>query len=375
MAPENISVNLADRSYDIIVGRDILSEAGAYIKALKLSPKVFIVTDKQVASFHLKTLEMSLDKAGIKHHAIVLPAGERSKNFTFLEEIVEEVLDHKPERKSTLIALGGGVMGDLTGFAASIILRGINFIQIPTTLLAMVDSSVGGKTGINTRHGKNLVGAFYQPRLVLADTGVLSTLPHRELLAGYAEVLKYGLINDAAFFASLEKDADKVRDSKLVMDAGEGHLRHMITHSCKAKSAIVSADEKEAGVRALLNLGHTFGHALEAETGFSTMLLHGEAVALGMVLAFKLSVKLGLCTQAELDRVVAHMQTVGLPVSLSQIGKPMEAKKLLHHMRGDKKVKDGKMVFILARGIGQSFITEDVEEADVLALLSEAVKA
>ncbi|NDF11678.1 MAG: 3-dehydroquinate synthase [Proteobacteria bacterium] len=374
MAPEKIKLSLGERSYDILVGRDLLANAGEYIKALKLSPKVIIVTDKQVASFHLKTLEMSLDKAGIKHHAIILPAGERTKGFTFLEEVVEEVLDQKPERKSTLIALGGGVMGDLTGFAASIVLRGINFIQIPTTLLAMVDSSVGGKTGINTRHGKNLVGAFYQPKLMIADTSVLSTLPHRQLLAGYAEVLKYGLINDAKFFATLEKEAAKVKDSTVVTGGGEQHLHHMILHSCKAKADIVSADEKEGGVRALLNLGHTFGHALEAETGFSDALLHGEAVALGMVLAFKLSVKLGLCKKADLDRVIEHMKAVGLPYTLSQIGKPMDAKLLLHHMRGDKKVKDGKMVFILARGIGESFIAEDVAEEDVLALLKQAVK-
>ena len=280
------------------------------------------------------------------------------------------MLDGAPERGSTLVALGGGVIGDITGFAASQILRGINFVQIPTTLLAQVDSSVGGKTGINTRHGKNLAGAFYQPRLVLADTAVLDTLPPRELLAGYAEVVKYGLIRDAEFFAWLERNG-------AALIAGDREARqYAIRTSCAAKAAIVAEDERENGIRALLNFGHTFGHALEAETGFGSELLHGEAVAIGMIMALDLSVRIGLCPASVMERAIAHFNDAGLPVSVSTGGnREWDAGVLIGHMGHDKKVRDGKITFILARRIGEAFVASDVDLTKVEDMLTRAVAA
>ena len=287
MQSDKLTVDLGDRSYDIHVGEGLLERTGELLRHILPIPSVLIVTDKTVADLHLGTLQAALDKSDIKYQTVVLPAGEQTKSFKELEALLETLLAYKPERNTTLIAFGGGVIGDITGFAASILLRGVPFIQIPTTLLAMVDSSVGGKTGINTKYGKNLVGTFYQPKCVLADISLLKTLPKREFLAGYAEVVKYGFIQDATFFEELEKNASQLNNS--------AHLKHMIMTSCKAKADIVEKDEREGGIRALLNLGHTFAHALEAEMGYDGRLLHGEAVAIGLVLAFSFSVSRDLC--------------------------------------------------------------------------------
>lgn len=362
-----LTVGLEERSYDIVIGEGLLAEAVSFLAPLKLQPKLFIITDKTVAALYLESFTVALTKAGYNVQAAVLEAGEQSKNFATLEYVLDSIMAHQPDRKSTLIALGGGVMGDLTGFAASILLRGVNFIQVPTTLLAQVDSSVGGKTGINTRFGKNLVGSFYQPRLVLADIALLASLPQRELLAGYAEVVKYALINQPEFFTWLETQEDAIK-------AGDKNvLAECVRVSCTSKAAIVEADEREGGVRALLNLGHTFGHALEAETGFGDRLLHGEGVAIGMIMAFQLSVKLGLCKPEDLARVEAHFKAVGLPCYLQDIQANWGPEALLSHMYQDKKTEGGKLVFILARGIGQAFIARDVDAKDVLGLLKELV--
>jgi 3-dehydroquinate synthase len=287
---------------------------------------------------------------------------------------MNDLLDTRPDRRTTLVALGGGVVGDLTGFAASVLLRGVDFIQVPTTLLAQVDSSVGGKTGINTRHGKNLVGTFYQPRLVLADTDVLDTLPRRELLAGYAEVAKYGLIDDPDFFAWCEANG------AAVLSGDAAKRTYAIEQSCLAKARIVAADERETtDLRALLNLGHTFGHALEAETGFGSDLLHGESVGTGMAMAFDLSARLGLCPAADAERVRRHLGSVGLPMRLRAIGgdnrRTWDSSRLIDHMRGDKKAADGKLTFILARGIGKAFVSREVDEKVLRGLLDDAVAA
>jgi 3-dehydroquinate synthase len=302
---------------------------------------------------------------------VVIPAGEGSKDFACLATVLDAMLAAKCERSTMVIALGGGVVGDLAGFAASILLRGVDFIQIPTTLLAQVDSSVGGKTGINTAAGKNLVGTFHQPRLVLADTDVLATLPRRELLAGYAEVAKYGLINNLPFFEWLEKNAGALNRT------AHEFLQHCIVTSCMAKAAIVAADERESGARALLNLGHTFGHAFEAETGYGPDLLHGESVALGMVLAFDLSARLGLAPKEDAVRVRAHLKSVGLPVAVPKTGQhgPITVPRLIAHMGQDKKVKDGAITFILARGIGHAFTTAAVPPAELEATLHAALDA
>lgn len=353
---EKLRVELADRSYDILIGANLLGELPKHLP----QKKTYIITDANVAKLHLKKLESVLDAAGIAHKTKVLPSGEGTKSFARLEQVCDFLLENKVERKTTIIAFGGGVIGDLVGFAASVVLRGINFIQVPTTLLAQVDSSVGGKTAINSKYGKNLVGAFYQPKLVLADIELLKTLPRREFLSGYAEIVKYGLINDPEFFKWL--DAHPLTEEK--------NLAKAIYKSCESKAKIVAADEKEGGVRALLNLGHTFGHALEAETGFSSRLLHGEGVALGIIMAFKYSAKLGLSSQAEVDKVVAHFEKVGLPTDVHKYLKKWKVDKLIEHMQSDKKVKDGKMVFILAKGIGKSFIDESVKESDLREFLN-----
>ncbi|MEO0036446.1 MAG: hypothetical protein RLZZ501_2469, partial [Pseudomonadota bacterium] len=309
--------------------------------------------------------ERSLFAAGIQPLHTVMPAGEPTKDFPHLEALLDAMLAARAERGTMVVALGGGVVGDLTGFAAAILLRGVDFVQIPTTLLAQVDSSVGGKTGINTRHGKNLVGAFHQPRLVLADTDLLDSLPRRQVLAGYAEVVKYGVIDDPEFFAWLEEHGP-------ALVAGDAAARrHAVAVSCRAKARIVAADERESGQRALLNLGHTFGHALEAETGFSDALLHGEAVAIGMVLALRLSARLGLAPAADAERLARHLDAVGLPSALPA-GRAWDPERLLEHMSGDKKVKDGAITFVLAPGIGHSFLSRDVANGEVLALLAES---
>jgi len=365
-----LRVDLGARGYDIVVGEGVLADAGRRLAAVLKQPRTVIVSDDNVAPLYLARLEASLDAAGIGHDSVVLPAGEPTKDFAHLEALVEALLAGRVERDSTLVALGGGVIGDITGLAAAITLRGMDFVQVPTSLLAQVDSSVGGKTGINSRHGKNLIGAFHQPRLVIVDTTTLDTLPRRELLAGYAEVAKYGLIDSPEFFAWLEANGAGVRDG----DAAA--RRHAVLTSCAIKAAVVAADERETGQRALLNLGHTFGHALEAETGYGTALLHGEAVAIGMMLAFDLSVRLGLCPADDAARARHHLTDMGLPVDLSGIAKAdWTSARLIDHMGLDKKVRDGRIAFVLAHGIGRAFLTRDVDPDAVRGVLDEALDA
>ena len=364
---EIVKVRLGKRSYDIVIGENLIAEAGKRIAKLKPGTAVAIVTDGNVAHHHLGTLERSLEAANIRYRSVLLSPGESTKSFSDLQTVAEAILESRIERGDLVVALGGGVIGDLAGFAASVVRRGVGFVQIPTTLLAQVDSSVGGKTGINSPQGKNLIGAFHQPSLVLADLRTLDTLPPREFRAGYAEVAKYGLINDAKFFGWLEKHAPEIF-------AGGPARAKAVATSCKAKAAIVTRDERETGDRALLNLGHTFGHALEAATGYSDRLLHGEGVALGCVLAFKLSAKLKLCKDADVQRVIKHIAGVGLPVKLSQIpGALPNADALLALMAQDKKVQRGKLVFILAKGIGKAFIAKNVDPKVVREVLKEAL--
>ncbi len=368
-APDRVRVDLGVRGYDILAGRGLLARAGALIGPLIAQRRVAIVTDGTVADLHLATLTGSLDAAGIAHDTVVLPPGESAKSFAGFEELVDSLLAARVERGTTLIALGGGVVGDMTGFAASVIRRGTDFVQAPTTLLAQVDSSVGGKTGINSKHGKNLIGAFHQPRLVLADTATLDTLPRRQFLAGYAEMVKYGLIADAEFFAWLESQGAGLADN-------EDSLRRAVIRSCAAKAAFVASDEREMGRRALLNFGHTFAHALEAETGYSDALLHGEAVAIGMALAFELSVRLGLCPAEDAERVRRHFAEIGLPAGLGGkrlAGRAWQADTLIGHMRQDKKVRDGRVAFVLTRGIGEAFVADDIDLAAVRDLLTDAI--
>ncbi|MBY0530822.1 MAG: 3-dehydroquinate synthase [Xanthobacteraceae bacterium] len=364
---EIVRVKLGKRSYDIVIGENLLADAGRRIAKLKPGTAVAIVTDGNVAHHHLATLERSLEAAKISYRSVLLSAGEGTKNYSNLETVAEAILQSRIERGDLVVALGGGVIGDLAGFAASVVRRGVDFAQIPTTLLAQVDSSVGGKTGINSPQGKNLIGAFHQPTLVLADLKTLDTLPAREFRAGYAEVAKYGLINDAKFFEWLEKNWREVF-------AGGAARAKAVATSCKAKAAIVGRDERETGERALLNLGHTFGHALEAATGYSDRLLHGEGVALGMVLAFKLSAKLKLCKPTDVTRVIKHLENAGLPVRLSQVpGSLPGPDGLLSLMAQDKKVVRGKLVFILAKGIGKAFIAKNVDTKDVREVLNGAL--
>ncbi len=361
-----VPVNLSHRSYDIHVGQNLLATAGELIGPLLKRPFAAIVTDKNVAKIHLKNLEKSLSAGGIETKTIVLPAGEATKSFKYLAELCDGLLAAGVERHDVVIALGGGVIGDLTGFAASILRRGVSFIQIPTSLLAQVDSSVGGKTGINSPLGKNLVGAFHQPRLVLADIDVLNTLPPRQRAAGYAEIVKYGLLGDAAFFEWLDQHVETIA-------AGGNDIStvaHAVRMSCAMKARVVSEDETETGLRALLNLGHTFGHALEAACGYSDRLLHGEAVSIGMVQAFKFSEYLGYCPPGSSTRVTDHLKRAKLPTHAHQIpGNLPPPLDLLQLMRQDKKAIHGKLTFILARNIGETFIAKNVAETEVLSFL------
>jgi len=363
-----VRVELGERGYDIAVGPRLLAEAGARVAATTGARRLAVVTDETVAGLYRDTVDRSLEAAGLRRDWFVVPPGESSKSFAGLERLCEAILETRIGRDTVVVALGGGVIGDLAGFAAAVLLRGLRYVQVPTTLLAQVDSSVGGKTAIDTAHGKNLVGAFHQPRLVLADTGVLDTLPRRELLAGYAEVLKYALLGDPGFFDWLEANGRKV----IAGDAGA--RAHAIVTSCAAKAEIVAADEREAGARALLNLGHTFGHALEAEAGYDGSLLHGEAVAIGIVLAFALSERLGLCPSADTARVRRHMADVGLPTGLPG-GRAWDAGRLLDHMTRDKKARDGRATFVLVRGIGRAYVEPEVDPAEVRALLETAAAA
>lgn len=362
-----VEVALPGRDYQVRIGAGLIERAGAEIAPLLRRSRVAIVTDESVASYHLTPLTDALDRAGISHSALLLPPGEGTKGWPQFERTVEWLLDQKVERRDIVIALGGGVVGDLVGFAAAVLRRGVRFVQIPTTLLAQVDSSVGGKTGINTTQGKNLVGAFHQPALVLADTGALATLPERDFLAGYGEVVKYGLLGDPLFFEWLEVEGANLRRDPAA-------LQRAVRRSVEMKAEIVIRDETEEGDRALLNLGHTFCHALEKATGYGDRLLHGEGVAIGCALAFDLSARLGLCSQEEPSRVRAHLRDMGTKVDLSDIpGDLPDAATLLALMGQDKKVIDGRLRFILARGIGQAFVAEDVPPEVVTALLTEAL--
>lgn len=366
-APVLIEVGLGDRGYDILIGPGLLASAGAEIARRMPGARAAIVTDENVAGAHLSHLVASLDGQGIAAEPIVLPPGEKTKNFAHLEQVVDAVLAARLERGDVVVALGGGVIGDLAGFAAGIIRRGMRFVQMPTSLLAQVDSSVGGKTGINTGRGKNLVGVFHQPRLVLADTTVLDTLSTREFRAGYAEVAKYGLIDRPDFFAWLERHWREVF-------SGGAARTEAIAQSCRAKAEVVARDEFETGDRALLNLGHTFGHALEAATAYdSARLVHGEGVAIGMALAHRFSARLNLASPDDAARVEAHLQAVGLPWRLADIpGRLPGAEALLGYIAQDKKVSRGTLTFILSRGIGQAFIARDVPSSEVLSFLRDS---
>lgn len=350
---ETVRVDLGERSYDIVIGPGCLAAIGARIGALAPGSRVAVVADSTVAGLHGEALAAGLGEVATLA-TVTVPPGESSKCFAELERVTGALLDARVERGDLVVALGGGVVGDLAGFAAAILRRGVRFVQVPTSLLAQVDSSVGGKTGIDTRHGKNLIGAFHQPVLVVADTSLLDTLSPREFRAGYAEVAKYGLIDDPAFFSWLEGSWREV------FAGGPARIRAIAT-SCRAKARVVAADERETGERALLNLGHTFGHALEAATGFSGRLVHGEAVAIGMVLAFGFSAELGLCDAADEDRVVRHLSAVGLPTRPYHIeGGLPGADRLLSLIAQDKKVERGSLTFVLARGIGRTFVRRDV---------------
>ncbi|WP_068116934.1 3-dehydroquinate synthase [Tropicimonas marinistellae] len=363
---EIVHVPLGERAYDIVIGAGVLERAGYRIAPLLNRPRVAIVTDETVADRHLGTLSAALAEEGIERSAHVLPVGEATKSWPHFTRTVEWLLEERVERNDMVIALGGGVIGDLTGFAAAVIRRGVRFVQIPTTLLAQVDSSVGGKTGINAPTGKNLIGAFHQPSLVLADVGVLDTLTERDLLAGYGEVVKYGLLGDFKFFEWLE-------DNGAAVKAGdEGARTAAVSWSCKMKADIVTRDETEQGDRALLNLGHTFGHALEAATGYSDRLLHGEGVAIGCALAVELSARLGLCSQEDPSRVRSHLRQMGMKVDLGDIpGDLPSAEALLDLMGQDKKVVAGQIRYVLTRGIGRAFVANDVPHHEVLRLLQD----
>jgi len=368
--PIVVQVALGTRAYDIVIGRGLIASLGTRIKALRPGAKVAIVTDETVAEKHLAAAEASLDAAGVGHSAIKVAPGEGSKNFATFEKVCEAIIAARIERNDLIVALGGGVIGDLAGYAAASVRRGLDFVQVPTTLLSQVDSSVGGKTGINSRHGKNLVGAFHQPALVVADTALLDTLPTREFRAGYAEVMKFGLLGDAAFFAWLEANwQDVFAGGK---SQGSFSREHAIAVCCRGKAGIVSRDERETGERALLNLGHTFGHAFEAGAGYSQRLLHGEGVALGCTLAFEFSARKGLVAAADAARVRGHLAAVGLPTQVDQVqGGVPDVDTLMNLIAQDKKVKRGKLTFILVHGIGKAFIANDVDPAEVRAFLSE----
>jgi len=359
--PITVDVALGERAYDIVIGRDVLPSLGKRIAALRPGARTAVVTDRNVAKHWLAKTEASLAEAGIATSHIVVEEGEGSKNYAVLEQVSEALISAKIERADLVVALGGGVVGDLAGFAAAILRRGVDFVQVPTSLLAQVDSSVGGKTGINSPQGKNLLGSFHQPVLVIADTAVLDTLSPRQFRAGYAEVAKYGVLGDEAFFTWLEKNHTDVF-------SGGAAREHAIATSCRAKAAIVARDERENGERALLNLGHTFGHALEAATGFSDRLFHGEGVAIGMVLAAELSAQLGMIAEADAARLKHHLADVGLPTASQDIaGFAQEgladADALMALMAQDKKVKRGRLTFILLKAIGSAVIAPDVEPA------------
>ena len=367
--PIVVPVALDARSYDIVIGRGQLATLGKRIARLRPGAKLAIVSDQTVAKLHLDAALAVIKDAGLQTSVIVVPPGESTKSFEHLASVCDDLISHRIERNDLVVALGGGVIGDLAGFAAAIVRRGLDYVQVPTTLLAQVDSSVGGKTAIDSPQGKNLIGAFHQPVLVIADTALLDTLPPREFRAGYAEVAKYGLLGDAAFFAWLESGWQDVF-------AGGPAREHAIAVSCRAKAGIVSRDERETGERALLNLGHTFGHALEAAAGFSDRLLHGEAIAIGMAMAFEFSARRQLLPVSEAERAARHLAAVGLPTHVKEIrGNLPGADAMMDLIAQDKKVKRGALTFILVRGIGAAFIERDVDAADVRAFISEKLAA
>ncbi|MFT5744354.1 MAG: 3-dehydroquinate synthase [Paracoccaceae bacterium] len=365
---ETVRVNLPGREYDIVIGPGLLAEAGALIAPMLPRKRVAIVTDENVAAAQLHNLQAGLSAGGITSEVLILPAGEATKSWDQFSRTVEWLIAQKVERGDVVVAFGGGVIGDLAGFAAAVVRRGVRFVQVPTSLLAQVDSSVGGKTGINSPLGKNLIGAFHQPSFVLADTAVLGTLTPRDFLSGYGEVVKYGLLGDVAFFDWLEGHGS-------ALAAGDMAARvQAVKRSCQMKADIVQRDETEQGDRALLNLGHTFCHALEAATGYGDRLLHGEGVAIGCALAFELSARMGLCSQEDPSRLRAHLRDMGMKVDLADIdGDLPDADGLLDLMGQDKKVVDGQLRFILARGIGDAFVTADVPRDKVLAVLQDAL--
>lgn len=364
--PRRVPVPLSTASYDVVIGAGLLRRAGALLAPLLPQRRAIVITDAAVAQLHLPGLLAGLAETGIEAREIIVPPGEASKDLTTYALVVDRLLEARVERRTAVLALGGGVVGDLAGFAAATTLRGLPFVQLPTTLLAQVDSSVGGKTGINTGRGKNLLGAFHQPLAVLSDTATLATLPPRELRAGYAEIVKAGLINDPAFFAWCEQHGRAII-------SGDGDAQaEAIERACAFKATIVKEDQREekpAGGRALLNLGHTFAHALEADCGYGGELLHGEAVAIGLGLAFRLSARLGLCPDSDAERVIAHIASVGLPAALSHLNRRFSAAVLLDHMQRDKKLTDGRLKFILVRGIGQAFTSTETPAVEVEALL------
>jgi 3-dehydroquinate synthase len=363
--PTIVNVDLDQRSYEIVIGHNEMATLGARAAALKPGAKAAIVTDDTVARLHLEAAEAGLAAGGLTTHRIIVEAGEATKSFAGFERVCEALIAARVERGDLVVALGGGVIGDLAGFAAATVRRGLDYIQVPTTLLAQVDSAVGGKTGINSRQGKNLVGAFHQPILVVADTSVLDSLPPRQFRAGYAEIVKYGLLGDAGFFAWLEANAGE-------LFAGGAAREHAIATSCRMKAAIVARDERETGDRALLNLGHTFGHALEAAAGFSDRLLHGEAVALGTALAAEFSVRLGVLAPEQAARATRHLSDAGLPVRLAEVaGGAPDADRLMALIAQDKKVRHGKLTFVLLRDIGAAYMSNDVDSALVRAFLIE----
>ena len=365
MTTETVRVPLGPRSYDILIGRGLIEQAGALLQPVLKRPRTAVVTDENVFAAQGERLKAGLCAANVDADLIVLPAGEGTKSFAQLEALTGRLLDLGIERDDVVVAFGGGVIGDLTGFACSVLRRGCRFVQIPTTLLAQVDSAVGGKTAINVKQGKNLVGAFYQPALVIADTDTLDTLPSRELRAGYAEVVKYGLIADAAFFDWCETHGTAL------LGGDHDARQHAVKVSCAAKADIVSADEQERGKRALLNFGHTFGHAFEAHFGYSDRLLHGEGVALGMALAFDYSARLGHCAPADAARVKQHLADAGLPAEIGALNSDITAETILGYMKQDKKVEQGKLTLILAKAIGDAFVAKEASLDDLTAFLKE----
>ena len=366
--PHRVPVILAAHRYDVLVGAGLLARAGALLAPVLPQKRAVIISDDTVAALHLPALVAGLSEAGFESRQVVVSPGEGAKSLATYGHVADSLLEAGVERRTAVIALGGGVVGDLAGFAAATVLRGLPFVQIPTTLLAQVDSSVGGKTGINTAFGKNLLGAFHQPRIVLADTNVLATLPARELRAGYAEIVKAGLIGDAGFFAWCEQNGAALLAGDAAAQA------EAVRRACAFKAAVVGDDEREEkaeGGRALLNLGHTFAHALEAEYGYTGELLHGEAVSIGLVLAFRLSQKLDLCTRADADRVCAHLEDTGMPNSIGALGRRFKITRLIANTQRDKKMRDGKLAFVLVRGIGEAFTSREVPPEAVAAVLRD----